>query len=150
MSTHFGMINTSLASAENQRLTEKDRLCLSVPLSHMFGSVCIVLAGVIKGTAIVIPSETFHTRKILKAIEQERCTAIYGSPNAFIALMGDSEYDPMKIRSLRTGIMGGAQCPMEVMKKVVDHMKVREIIIGYGQTESSSWITTTRPDDPLE
>ena len=150
MSTHFGIMNTSLASAENQRLTEKDRLCLSVPLSHMFGSVCIILSGIIKGTTIVIPSETFHPRKILKAIEQEGCTAIYGSPSAFIALMGDSEYDNMKIRSLRTGIMGGAQCPMEVMKKVVDNMGVKEIIIGYGQTEASSWITTTRPDDPLE
>jgi fatty-acyl-CoA synthase len=143
-------MNTSLASAENQRLTEKDRLCLSVPLSHMFGSVCIILSGIIKGTTIVIPSETFHPGKILKAIEQEGCTAIYGSPSAFIALMEDSEYDNMKIRSLRTGIMGGAQCPMEVMKKVVDNMGVKEIIIGYGQTEASSWITTTRPDDPLE
>lgn len=150
MSTHFGIMNTSLASAENQRLMEKDRLCLSVPLSHMFGSVCIVLAGVLKGAAIVISSETFNARRILKAIEQERCTAIYGSPHAFITLMEDSEYDPMKIRSLRTGIMGGAQCPMEVMKKVVDNMGVREIIIGYGQTEASSWITTTRPDDRLE
>jgi fatty-acyl-CoA synthase len=150
MSTHFGIMNTSLASAENQRLTEKDRLCLSVPLSHMFGSVCIILAGIIKGATIVIPSETFHARRILKAIEQEGCNAIYGSPSAFTALMEDSEYDNMKIRSLRTGIMGGAQCPMEVMKKVVDNMGVKEIIIGYGQTEASSWITTTRPDDPLE
>ncbi len=150
MSTHFGILNTSLASAENQKLTEKDRLCLSVPLSHMFGCVCIVLAGVIQGASIVIPSETFNPGKILEAIERERCTAIYGSPGAFIGLMEDPGYKSRNIRSLRTGIMGGAQCPMEVMRRVVDEMGVREIVIGYGQTEASSWITATRPDDPLE
>jgi fatty-acyl-CoA synthase len=150
MSTHFGIINTTLASANNQRITEKDRLCLSVPLSHMFGCVCVTLASVIKGAALVIPSETFDPPKILEAIENERCTAIYGSPGAFIALMGDPEYRASNVKSLRTGIMGGAQCPMEVMKKVVGEMGVREIVIGYGQTESSSWITMTRPDDDLE
>ncbi|HUL19953.1 MAG TPA: AMP-binding protein, partial [Thermodesulfobacteriota bacterium] len=150
MSTHFGIINTTLASAENQRLTEKDRLCLSVPLSHMFGCVCVSLASVIKGATLVIPSETFDPPRILEAIEKERCTAIYGSPSAFIALMGDPRYRASDVKSLRTGIMGGAQCPMEVMKKVVDEMGVREIVIGYGQTESSSWITMTRPDDALE
>ncbi len=150
MSTHFGVINTTLASAENQRLTERDRLCLSVPLSHMFGCICITLAAVIKGATLVIPSETFDPGKILEAIEKERCTAIYGSPNAFIAMMGDPKYQASDLRSLRTGIMGGAQCPIEVMRKVVEEMGVREIVIGYGLTESSSWITETRPDDPLE
>ena len=150
MSTHFGIINTTLSSAENQRLTQKDGLCLSVPLSHMFGCICITLAAVIKGATLVIPSETFNPRKILEAIEKERCTAIYGSPSAFIALMEDPQYQTFDLKSLRTGIMGGAQCPMEVMKKVVEEMGAREIVIGYGQTEASSWITETRPDDPLE
>ncbi len=150
MSTHFGMINTTLASAENQKLTEKDRLCVSVPLSHMFGCICITLAAVLKGATIVIPSETFNPRKILEAIEKEGCTAVYGSPNAFIALMEDPRYPSFNLQSLRTGIMGGAQCPMEVMRKVVDEMGAKEIVIGYGQTEASSWITETHPDDPLE
>ncbi|MBP1695496.1 MAG: AMP-dependent synthetase and ligase [Deltaproteobacteria bacterium] len=150
MSTHFGIINTTLASANNQRITEKDRICLSVPLSHMFGCVCVTLASVIKGATLVIPSETFDPPRILEAIEKERCTGIYGSPGAFIALMGDPGYRASNVKSLRTGIMGGAQCPMEVMKKVVGEMGVREIVIGYGQTESSSWITMTRPDDDLE
>jgi fatty-acyl-CoA synthase len=150
MSTHSAIINTTLASAENQRLTEKDRLCLSVPLFHMFGCVCVTLASVIKGTTLVIPAETFDPPKVLDAIEKERCTAIYGSPSAFIALMGDPRYRASDMKSLRTGIMGGAQCPMEVMKKVVEEMGVREIVIGYGQTESSSWITMTDPDDRLE
>ncbi len=150
MSMHFGIINTSVASADIQKLTEKDRLCLSVPLSHMFGCVCITLAGVIKGATLVIPSEIFDPRKVLEAIEKERCTAIYGSPSAFIAMMEDAQYQPSRLSTLRTGIMGGAQCPMEVMKKVVEEMGAREIVIGYGLTESSSWITETRPDDPLE
>jgi fatty-acyl-CoA synthase len=150
MSTHFGIINTSVASAEIQRLTEKDRLCLSVPLSHMFGCVCLTLAAVSKGATLVIPSETFSPPKVLEAVEKERCTAIYGSPGAFIALMEDPHYSPSHLKSLRTGIMGGAQCPMEIMKRVVDEMGAKEIVIGYGQTESSSWATETRPDDPLE
>jgi fatty-acyl-CoA synthase len=150
MSTHFGIMNTTLASAENQRLTGKDRLCLSVPLSHMFGCVCVTLASVIKGATLVIPSEIFDPPRILEAIEKEQCTAIYGSPSAFIALMGDPRYRASDVKSLRTGIMGGAQCQMEVMKRVVNEMGVREIVIGYGQTESSSWITMTRPDDRLE
>jgi len=150
MSTHFGIINTTLASAENQKINEKDRLCVSVPLSHMFGCVCVTLASVIKGATLIIPAEVFDPPRILEAIEKERCTAIYGSPSAFIALMGDPGYRASDVKSLRTGIMGGAQCPMEVMKRVVDELGVREIVIGYGQTESSSWITMTRPDDPLE
>jgi len=150
MSTHFGIINTTLASAENQRLTEKDRLCLSVPLSHMFGCICVVLAGMIKGAALVIPSETFDPKKVLEAIATERCTTIYGSPGAFIAMMEEPEYREFNLQSLRTGIMGGAQCPLEVMKRVAGEMGAKEIVIGYGQTEASSWITMTRPDDPLE
>ncbi len=150
MSTHFGIINTSVASTEIQKLTEKDRLCLSVPLSHMFGCICITLAGISKGATLVIPSETFNPGKILGAIERERCTAIYGSPSAFIALMEDPQYHTSNLRSLRTGIMGGAQCPLEIMKRVVEEMGAKEIVIGYGQTESSSWITETRPEDSLE
>jgi fatty-acyl-CoA synthase len=150
MSTHFGIINTTLASADNQRLTENDRLCLSVPLSHMFGCICVTLAAIIKGATLIIPSEAFDPAKILEAIETERCTAIYGSPSAFIALMEHPQYKRSDLKSLRTGIMGGAQCPMEVMKRVAEDMGAREIVIGYGQTEASSWITQTYPDDPLE
>ncbi len=150
MSTHAGIINTTLASADNQRLTEEDRLCLSVPLSHMFGCICVTLAAVVKGAAIVIPSEGFDPKSVLKAIADERCTAIYGSPGLFIAMMEDPDYRKFDLRSLRTGIMGGAQCPLDVMKRVAEEMGAREIVIGYGQTEASSWITMTRPDDPLE
>jgi len=150
MSTHTGIVNTTLASAENQRIAGNDRLCLSVPLSHMFGCICVTLAAVMKGACLVIPSISFDPGEILKAIEKERCTAVFGSPGAFIAMMEQPSYRAVSTRSLRTGIMGGAQCPMEVMKRVVEEMGAREIVIGYGQTEASSWITQTRPDDPLE
>ena len=148
MSTHAGIVNTTLASADNQRLTEEDRLCLSVPLSHMFGCICVTLAAVVKGAAIVIPSEGFDPKSVLAAIADERCTAIYGSPGSFIAMMEDPDYRTFDLRSLRTGIMGGAQCPLDVMKRVVEEMGAREIVIGYGQTEASSWITMTRPGRP--
>jgi fatty-acyl-CoA synthase len=150
MSSHYGIVNTTLASAENQKLTDRDKLCLSVPLSHMFGCLCVALASVIKGAALVIPSSVFDSTAILEAIAKERCTALYGSPSAFIALMEDRVYRTLDLRSLRTGIMGGAQCPMEVMKRVVEEMGLKEIVIGYGQTESSSWITQTHPEDPLD
>jgi fatty-acyl-CoA synthase len=149
MSTHIGIINTTLASARNQKLTESDRLCLSVPLAHMFGCVCVTMAAVAAGAAIVIPP-SFDPKGFLDAIARERCTAIYGSPSSFIAMMEHPDYAPRALRSLRTGIMGGAQCPLDVMKRVVEEMGAREIVIGYGQTEASSWITMTRPDDPLE
>jgi fatty-acyl-CoA synthase len=150
MSTHTGIVTTTLASADNQRLTKEDRLCLSVPLSHMFGCVCVTLAAVAKGAAIIIPAEGFDPKSMLKAIADERCTSIYGSPGSFIAMMEEPDYTKFDLRSLRTGIMGGAQCPLDVMKRVVEEMGVREIVIGYGQTEASSWVTMTRPDDPLE
>jgi fatty-acyl-CoA synthase len=150
MSTHDGVINTTAASSENQKLTEEDRLCLSVPLSHMFGCICVVLAAVIRGAGVVIPSQTFDPLKILEAIERERCTALYGSPSSFIAIMEHPEFRRFDLKTLRTGIMGGAQCPMEVMKRVVGDMGAREIVVGYGQTEASSWITQTRPEDRLE
>ena len=150
MSTHRGIVNTTLASADNQRLTEKDRLCLSVPLSHMFGCVCIALAAVCKGATLVLPTRFSDPSSVLEAIEKERCSALYGSPASFIAVMDHPRFRSFRKKTLRTGIMGGAQCPIEVMKKVVEEMGLEEIVIGYGQTESSSWITQTRPDDPLE
>ncbi len=150
MSTHLAIINNAVSTAENQRLTEKDRLCLSIPLSHMFGSILIVLGAISKGATIVIPSETFNIPHILGAIEMERCTAIYGTPGSFIAMMEDPQYKARNLKSLRTGIMGGALCPIEVMNKVMTDMGAREMVIGYGQTECSGLITETRPDDPLE
>jgi fatty-acyl-CoA synthase len=150
LSNHFGVIHTTQASADNQRLTEHDRLCLSVPLSHMFGSVCITLAAFSKGATLVLPASASDALSLMEALETERCTALYGSPTLFLAIMDHPEFSRFHLKTLRTGIMGGAQCPIEVMKRVVEEMGMKEIVIGYGQTESSSWMTQTPPDDPLE
>ncbi|MBU4275420.1 MAG: AMP-binding protein [Proteobacteria bacterium] len=149
MSPHQGLVLTSVAGGDNQRLSEQDRLVISVPLCHMFGCICIALAGVIKGAALVIPSRLPEPGAILQAVVRESCTALYGPPTSFIAMMDDPAYQELD-GGLRTGVMAGAQCPMEVMRKVVEEMGVEDILIGYGQTEASSWIATSRPVDPLE
>lgn len=150
MSSHFGIINTSLRSADNMGLTADDRLCLSVPLCHMFGCVCVSLTAMIKGSTIVIPSMDFTSDSLIKAVEAEACTVIFGPPNSFLAMMDHPDYAASDLSTLRTGIMGGAPCPLKVMHRVVQEMGVSEVLLGYGLTESSSWITQTRRDDPLE
>lgn len=150
MCTHHSVIAVSQATADNQRLHAKDRLCLSVPLSHMFGCIVVVLTGVCKGASIVIPSPGFDPTLALKAIAREECTAFYGAPSSWVALMEHPDFRSYRPESLRTGIMAGAPCPVEVMRKVVEDLGAGETIIGYGQTEASSFITETRPDDPLE
>jgi fatty-acyl-CoA synthase len=116
----------------------------------MFGSICITLAAFSKGAALVLPSSASDALSLMEAIEMERCTALYGSPTLFMTIMDHPESSRFHLKTLRTGIMGGAQCPIEVMKRVVEEMGMKEIVIGYGQTESSSWMTQTLPDDPLE
>lgn len=150
MSSHVALISKSIASAEFQRLSERDRLCLPIPLFHMFGCICVLLTAVAWGATAVIPSETFDPTMTLRAIEQEKCTALYGAPSLFISLLEHPQFDDFDLSSLRTGIIGGSPCPLEVMKQVVERMGAREITIGYGATEASSWITQTKTDDPLE
>ncbi|MBI4799206.1 MAG: AMP-binding protein [Desulfarculus sp.] len=150
LSTHYGLLNTSAFGARNQLLSASDRLCLSVPLCHMFGCVCVALAGIIAGATLVIPWRAADPAATLRAVAGERCSALYGPPTSFIAMMELDEYRALDHQSLRTGIMAGAQCPIEVMRKVVEDMGVTYILNGYGQTEASSWIAQTRPHDPLE
>lgn len=150
MSSHYGIINVSSRSAANLGLTSQDRLCLSVPLSHMFGCVCVALTAITQAATLVIPSQDFTAGSLLRAVEQEACTAIFGSPNGFLDMLEHPDFARRRLDSLRTGIMGGAQCPLEVMDRVVGEMGVAEILLGFGQTEASSWATQTRPDDPLE
>lgn len=147
---HLGVMNKSLASTERLGITHRDRLCLFFPLFHMFGNTCIALAGLIRGAALVIPSDHFSPPEILSALGAEKCTAIYGSPSMMVALMESPGFKDFRPGRLRTGIIGGAPCPLEVMKRVVDQMGVEEIAISYGITEASSWLTQTLPEDPLE
>ncbi len=150
MNSHAALIATSAASAAAQGLGPADRLCLSVPISHLFGCVCVALAGVTAGSALVMPARAPEPGTILRAISGEGCTAIYGPPTTFIGLWEHPDYPASDLSSLRTGIMAGATCPIEVMKRVVGEMGVERILVGYGQTESSTWISQTSADDPLD
>jgi fatty-acyl-CoA synthase len=147
---HVGLVNKSLFSARRQGLDNRDRLCLFFPLFHMFGNTCITLAGLIQGASIIMPCKTFEPLKILQAIDTEQCTAIYGSPSMLIALIDHPEFEPARWKTLRKGTIGGSPCPVEVMRRLVEDIGVSEITVAYGITEASSWITMTRPDDPLE
>ncbi len=147
---HRGILNKSLASTERMKISAEDRLCLFFPLYHMFGNTCICLSGLLRGAALVIPSDQFSPPEVISALTGERCTAIYGSPSMFLALLEAPPFRGFQPGNLRTGIVGGAPCPLALMKRIVTEMGVRELAIAYGITEASSWVTQTLPDDPLE
>ena len=133
-----------------QALTADDRICIPVPFYHCFGCVLGTLCSAIYGTAMVIPAESFNPADTLAAIEGERATSVYGVPTMFIAMLQDPTFTQRDLKSLRTGIMAGSPCPIEVMRQVIDRMGARQMTIAYGQTEASPVVTQTRPDDPLE
>ena len=148
MLSHYNIGNNGWWIGENQRFTEKDRVCLPVPLFHCFGCVLGVLAAVNHGAAMVI-LEKFDPVQVMASVEQERCTALYGVPTMFIAVLEHNLFDKFDYASLRTGIMAGAQCPVQVMRQVMDRMHMREITICYGLTENSPVMAQTLPDDDL-
>ncbi len=147
---HLGLLNKSLVSTKRQGLTPEDRLCLFFPLFHMFGNTCIALSGLLIGATIVMPCLAFDPSKVLKAIYKEQCTAVYGSPSMIIALLDHPEFKKKRFASVKKGTLGGAPCPMELMKRLVQEVGVTDITVAYGITETSSWITMTHPQDPLE
>ncbi len=149
MLTHHNIINNGFNIGECMKFTEKDRLCIPVPFFHCFGCVLAVLACVTHGSTMV-PVETFDPLKVLQTIEAEKCTAVHGVPTMFIAELEHPEFKKFDLSTLRTGIMAGSPCPIEVMKRVIRDMHASEITIAYGQTESSPVITQTRTDDPIE
>ncbi len=149
MLTHFNVVNNGFNIGECMKFTEKDRLCIPVPFFHCFGCVLAVMASVTHGTTM-LPVETFDPLKVLKTLEMERCTAVHGVPTMFIAELEHPEFEKFDLSSMRTGIMAGSPCPIEVMRRVVREMNMTEITIAYGQTESSPVITQTRTEDPVE
>ncbi|MFC0524974.1 AMP-binding protein [Pontibacillus salicampi] len=149
MLSHYNIVNNGKQVAECMELSEKDRLCIPVPFFHCFGCVLGTLAAVSKGTTMVI-LEQFDAKKVLDAVEEEACTALHGVPTMFIAELNHPDFTQYEFTHLRTGIMAGSTCPMEVMKHVMNQMGASEITIAYGQTESSPVITQTRTDDPIE
>jgi fatty-acyl-CoA synthase len=149
MLTHYNVVNNGFNIGECMKLTENDRLCIPVPFFHCFGCVLGVMACVTHGSAM-IPIEIFDPLKVLQTIEEEKCTAVHGVPTMFIAELEHPEFGKFDLSTLRTGIMAGSNCPIEVMKKVISQMNASEITIAYGQTESSPVITQTRTDDAIE
>ncbi|MBC7089803.1 MAG: AMP-binding protein, partial [Methanobacteriaceae archaeon] len=149
MLTHRNILNNGYYIGERQKFTEKDKLCLPVPLFHCFGIVLGVLAILTHGGALVILEE-FDPLLVLAAVEKEKCTALYGVPTMFIAEFTHPMFDMFDLSSLRTGIMAGSPCPIEAMKRVINEMHMKEITIVYGLTEASPGITQSSVDDPIE
>jgi fatty-acyl-CoA synthase len=150
MLTHCNLLDNCAGIAAGLELDYRDRLCIPVPLYHCFGCVLGTLLCLTRGATMVFPSQYFDPLKTLEAIEQERCTVLHGVPTMFIAELGVPEFDRFDLTSLRTGIMGGAPCPVELMKQVIERMGLQGITIAYGQTEAAPIITMTSIDDPLE
>lgn len=148
--SHRNLLLNAFFVGQAQRLDERDRICIAVPLYHCFGCVLGTMCAAIHGPAMVFPKESYDAEATLAAMESERCTVIYGVPSMFIAELEHPSFPRRDTSSLRTGIMSGSPCPIELMKRVVKEMGVREIIIVYGQTEASPLITMTRTDDPVE
>jgi fatty-acyl-CoA synthase len=148
--THHNILNNGYFIGEAQRLTEQDSVCIPVPLYHCFGMVLGNLACITHGAAMVYPSEGFEPLAALETVEAEHCTALYGVPTMFIAELGHPEFKRFDLTSLRTGIMAGSPCPIEVMKRCVSEMHMSEVTIAYGMTETSPVSTQTSFDDSLD
>ncbi len=149
MLTHHNILNNGFHIGERQKFTDQERVCLTVPLFHCFGLVLGMMAIVTHGaTAVVL--ESFDPLLALASVQKEKCTAIYGVPTMFIAELNHPMFSMFDLGSLRTGIMAGSPCPMEIMKRVIADMKCRDITIAYGLTEGSPVMTQTSTDDPIE
>lgn len=148
MLTHYNIANNGYWIGENQKLTYKDRICLPVPLFHCFGCVLGVLAAVSHGSTMVV-LEGFNPLLVMTSIENEKCTALYGVPTMFIAILEHRMFEKFNYSSLRTGIMAGSPCPIRVMRQVIDQLNMKDVTICYGLTEASPVITQTTTEDDI-
>ncbi|GJM00938.1 MAG: AMP-binding protein [Methyloligella sp.] len=148
--THKNIINNAHFVTLAMKLSEQDRLCIPVPFYHCFGMVMGTLGCVTKGAAMVVPGEGFEPGATLNAVSKEKCTALYGVPTMFVAQLDLPNFDGYDLSNLRTGIMAGAPCPVEVMKKVQSRMNMSEVTIAYGMTETSPVSFQSYVDDPLD
>jgi fatty-acyl-CoA synthase len=148
--THRNLLLNAFYIGDCQKLSEQDRICIPVPFYHCFGCVLGTICAVVYGAAMVIPAESFQPAATLDAIEQGRATSIYGVPTMFIAELQDPTFAGRDLKSLRTGIMAGSPCPIEIMRQVIDKMGAHQMTIAYGLTEASPVITQTRTEDPVE
>ncbi|HET6916770.1 MAG TPA: AMP-binding protein [Acidimicrobiales bacterium] len=148
--SHHNILNNAYFVAELLGYDQDDRVCLPVPFYHCFGMVMGNLGSTTHGSTIVIPAPSFDPVATLEAVQQERCTSLYGVPTMFIAELGVDGFSDYDLTSLRTGIMAGSPCPVEVMKRVISEMHMTAVGIAYGMTETSPVSTQTRPDDDLD
>ncbi len=148
--THHNIVNNAWLSGSIMRFSEADRLCIPVPMYHCFGMVLGTLLCVAHGATMVFPSAGFDAGAVLESVEAERCTAIHGVPTMFIAELDHPDFGRRDLSSLRTGIMAGAPCPVELMQRVMQEMHLEDITIGYGMTETGPLSTQTLVDDPVE
>lgn len=148
--THSNIVNNARFVTRALNFTEFDKLCIPVPLYHCFGMVMGTLGCVTKGAAMVLPGEAFEPEATLSALASERCTAVYGVPTMFVTMLDSESFGDFDLSALRTGIMAGAPCPIEIMKRVYDDMNLREITIAYGMTETSPVSFQSSVDDPIE
>ena len=148
--SHHNILNNGYFVGEGLKLTPQERLCIPVPLYHCFGMVMGNLGCLTHGSTMIYPSEAFDPLATLQAVAEERCTALYGVPTMFIAQLDHPDFAKFDLKSLRTGIMAGSPCPIEVMKKVQSHMHMGEVTIAYGMTETSPVSTQCATDDPVE
>jgi fatty-acyl-CoA synthase len=148
--THHNLLNNGYFAGQLMTFTPEDRLCIPVPFYHCFGMVLANIVCVTHGATMVVPSEAFDAKEVLESIEAERCTALHGVPTMFIAVLQHPDFSRYNLTSLRTGIMAGSPCPIEVMRRVIHEMAMREITIGYGMTETSPLSFQSRPTDTIE
>ena len=149
MLTHYNILNNGKTIGDGMKFTKNDKLCITVPFFHCFGLVLAMMACITHGTTMV-PVERYSPVPVMNAISVEKCTAVHGVPTMFIAMLEHAQFNNFDFSSLRTGIMAGSPCPIEVMKKVIDKMNMREIVIVFGQTEASPGCTMTTTSDSIE
>ena len=150
MLTHRNVLMNAYYTGERLQYSASDRICVPVPFYHCFGCVLGTMAGAVYGSAVVVPAPSFDAGATLTAIAGERCTSVYGVPTMYVSQLEHPDFAQFDLSSLRTGIMSGAPCPLPLMEKVVKAMGIKEICIGYGQTEASPIITFTSVEDPIE
>jgi len=150
MLTHHNIVNNGQFLAQGFHYTELDRICVPVPLFHCYGCVIGTMTALNTGAALIFPNWTFDARATLAAIHQERATSVYGVPAMYVAELGLPDFSTYDLTSLRTGMMSGAPCPIELMKRVLTEMHIGELVIAYGQTESSPVVTMSDAEDPIE
>ncbi|GFE84764.1 AMP-binding protein [Steroidobacter agaridevorans] len=148
--SHHNIVNNGYFVASHMGFTHEDSLCIPVPLYHCFGMVMGVLGCVTHGAAMIFPAEAFEPGAVLEAVAAEKCTALYGVPTMFIAELDHPQFRDYDLSSLRTGVMAGAPCPVEVMKRVIADMNMRQVTIAYGMTETSPVSFQSRSDDSIE